>query len=129
MRLDTTNFSDDLIWIDEMEWEPVEQSHSYNVDGSLEIETEANLKQGGRPITLKGTRKYGLVKRSTVLELKALSAVPGKTMELELRDGRTFQVAFASGEKKVVAQQVFLKSRPQSTDLYTLELYLMEVLT
>jgi hypothetical protein len=127
MQLDTVTFSNHLVWEDEYEWEPVQQAQGeYNVDGALDIQIEANVKQAGRKITLKGARNYGLVQKSTVDALKALSAVPGKIMTLTLPDAREFNVMF-DGEKRVVATPVFKRNRYRDTDWFILELYLIEV--
>lgn len=127
MQLDTVTFSNHLVWVDEYDWEPVQQAPGeYNVDGALEIQVESHVKQAGRKITLKGARNYGLVQRSTVDALKALAAVPGKTMTLTLPGTRTFTVMF-DAEKRVVATPVWQRNRYAATDWYQLELYLIEV--
>ncbi|MCR9089879.1 hypothetical protein [Algiphilus sp.] len=79
---------DDIVWTDELDWEPVAQARARTLNGGQIIE-ETTL-QGGRPITLGG----GVwVPRSTVLSLRTLAATAAQTHTLDLR-GDTYTVAF-----------------------------------
>lgn len=125
ITLDGISLPDDLRWVDETDWTPVEQSTEYSLAGSLIV--EASTKQAGRPITLDGYDGDVWVARSTVLALQALAAVAGKEMDLELW-GNTYTVMFRHGEgSPVAAEPVVLISPPGDNDWYTLTLRLMEI--
>lgn len=67
----------DMIWTDETNWNPVVSSAGRTIGGKQVVQEKAL--QGARPITLEGYEDSGWQKRSTVLALKALAAVPGAT--------------------------------------------------
>lgn len=82
---------DDLLWVDEFDWETVRSVSTYGVDGALFTDSAARL--AGRPITLRGARNHGWVLRSTVVSLEAWRALPGQLFTLTLR-GVARQVRF-----------------------------------
>lgn len=124
MQLATVTLPD-LIWGDEFDWTPVEQSADYTLTGALIIETA--VRQAGRPITLMGGEEYGWTDRATVLALAALVAQPGLEMTLTLDDAREFQVVFRQDDKPMDAGPVLAVTDPEAGDYYTLTLRLMEI--
>ena len=93
MILDTIiTLPDDLLWINEFEWNPVEQTTERSLTGALLIqEGQFNY---GRPIVLSGNGEAGWVSRLTVKNLFALSKAANKIMTLTLPDSRQFSVIF-----------------------------------
>lgn len=115
----------DLWWADEIAWAPVEQSAEYSLGGALVVEEAVKL--AGRPITLAGHERRAWVRRSTVLALHSLAAVPGKQMVLTLAD-RTFNVIFRRSDgPPIEAESLTMMSPPEDDDWYTLTLRLMEI--
>lgn len=86
---------DGLVWSDELDWQPVEQSVSYGLDGALIVEAWP-ARQGGRPITLAGGRSgstsWAWMTRAELLALKAALDDPDAAFTLTLHDARTFSV-------------------------------------
>ncbi|WP_420795629.1 hypothetical protein, partial [Endozoicomonas atrinae] len=64
MQLDSITLPDDLLWINEFDWNPVEQSQERTLTGALLIQEQS--KQYGRSIELSGGQDAGWVTRSTV---------------------------------------------------------------
>lgn len=80
----TLNLDPDLLWEDEFNWHPVEQSAERTVTGALVVSTAART--GGRPITLRPEDDSSAwMPRSLVDALRAWAAVPGREMTLTLR--------------------------------------------
>ncbi|WBA83740.1 hypothetical protein [Endozoicomonas sp. GU-1] len=126
MQLDTIALPDDLLWIDEFRWNPVEQSTERSLTGALLVQ-EGQLKQG-RPITLSGKGEAGWVTRQTVKSLLALSKSAGLSFDLTLPDNRTFTVIFdRSSGAPVEAEQVMTAAYPTDDDFYFLTLRLLTV--
>lgn len=125
IQLEDITLPDDLRWIDETDWSPVEQSTEYSLAGALVV--EAAVKQAGRPITLEGYGGDVWVPRSTVLALQTLAAIPGREMTLALW-GSTYTVMFRYHDGlPVTAEPVVPISPPAAADWYTLTVRLMEV--
>lgn len=124
MQLDDLTLPEDLIWIDEFDWTPIEQSQSYSITGALIIETGA--KQAGRPITLSGGNDYGVIGRA---DLKQLQAKLTKTtpLVLTLNDARTFNVIFNHAKNPIEAKPWIDYSTPDDADFYTLKLSFIAV--
>ncbi len=126
MILDTITLPDDLLWINEFEWNPVEQTTERSLTGALLIqEGQFNY---GRPIVLSGNGEAGWVSRLTVKNLFALSKAANKIMTLTLPDSRQFSVIFdRSNGAPVEAQQVLPFAYPEDSDQYLLTLRLLTV--
>ena len=126
MQLDTITLPDDLLWINEFEWNPVEQTNERSLTGAL-LEQEGLLVHG-RSIVLSGNGKAGWVSRLTVKSLFALSKAVNKTMTLALPDNRQFSVIFdRSNEAPIEAQQFMPFAYPDDSDQYLLTLRLLTV--
>ena len=74
MLLDTVTLPDDLLWINEFNWNPIEQQANRSLSGALLVQEQTLLY--GRSIILSGGQEVGWVKRSTVAEVLALNLVP-----------------------------------------------------
>ena len=85
----TLTLPQNLLWADELAWDPVQQSTAYTLTGALVVE-EAQA-QAGRPITYSGGLQWAPLARSALLALLALGAA-GRVLTLTHHDGRTFRV-------------------------------------
>ncbi|WP_422463726.1 hypothetical protein [Endozoicomonas sp. ALB115] len=126
MQLDTITLPDDLLWINEFEWNPVEQTTERSLAGALLVQ-EGQLVHG-RSIVLSGNGEAGWVSRLTVKSLFALSKAVSKTMTLRLPDNREFSVIFdRSNGAPIEAQQLMPFAYPDDSDQYLLTLRLLTV--
>lgn len=129
-RLETIELSDSLEWPDEFLWSPVSQQVEVSSGGSLIVEESQQL--AGRPITLQsgnsGSTFWGLATHATVVALRALAdAARTDPMELELEDGRTFDVRWRHGANAFEARPVKHIVPAEAEDLYMITLRLFEV--
>ncbi|WP_066017379.1 hypothetical protein [Endozoicomonas atrinae] len=126
MQLDTISLPDDLLWINEFEWNPVQQSTDRSLTGALLVQEGQLI--NGRPIVLSGNGEAGWVSRLTVKNLFALSKAANKTMTLTLPDNRQFSVIFdRSNGAPVEAQQVLPFAYPEDDYQYLLTLHFLTV--
>ena len=126
MILDTITLTDDLLWINEFEWNPVDQTIERSLTGALLVQ-EGQLTHG-RPIVLSGNGEAGWVSRLTVKNLFALSKAANKTMTLTLSDNRQFSVIFdRSNGVPVEAQQVLPFAYPEDNEQYFVTLRLLTI--
>ncbi len=58
MTLDGIELPDDLLWVDEFDWNPVAQDIERSLTGALMVQEQAKLY--GRPITLTGGDEAGM---------------------------------------------------------------------
>ena len=86
MTLDGIELPDDLLWVDEFDWNPVAQDIERSLTGALMVQEQVKLY--GRPITLTGGDEAGWVTRVTILELMALVETPNRVMTLIFSDER-----------------------------------------
>lgn len=115
---------DDLDWEDEFGWEPVGQLITPTLSGAIVVE-EA-VQSEGRPITLRSDGE-AWVRRSTVLELQALAAVPSLRMQLHL-NGRIFTVIWRrESGGGFEAKQLYRIADPDTQTPYEITLRLLEV--
>lgn len=126
MQLDTLTLPDDLLWINEFQWNPVEQSQERTLTGALLVHEQG--KQYGRSIELSGGQDAGWVSRSTVTSLLTLSETAHQIMTLTLPDLRQFSVIFdRSSGSPVEAQQILPFAFPDDDYQYSLTLKLLTV--
>ncbi len=79
---------DDTLWVDEWDYTVVASSQEFTLGGILII--EYGDKKGGRPVTLEA----GWLVYSDVQALEGIRDIMGHQMQLELFDGRIYQVVF-----------------------------------
>jgi hypothetical protein len=123
ITLDAIPLPDDLIWIDEFDWTPMQQAKSYTLTGALVI--ESGQKQAGRPITLAGGDNAAWATRSQVEALSA-KLVGDPTMTLTLHDGRTFSVKWVH-DNPIQSKLILDYNNPIVSDWYSLTIKLMAV--
>lgn len=109
--LDAITLPDDLVWPDELEWLPVEQTTDYATGGALIIQT--GVKLAGRPINLSG-----LVTRSVLLNLRTLAAIPIE---------HTLTVRFRYADGAIAARELVGYADPDDSDYYDTTLRFIEV--
>ena len=118
-----------LRWDDEFgdEWSPVSRVAEYSISGALLV--DVNVRQAGRPITLKSIGEdQGHILKRTLQQLYDLAATPSDApMTLVLADGRTFEVAFAAGDNPITATPVGYPEVPGPDNRYTATVRLMEL--
>lgn len=122
----TLPINEDLLWEDENDWHPVEQTAERSITGALIV--QASARANGRPITLapEGEDSAWLT-RATVEALRNWAAVPGKVMTLTIR-GVARPVMFRHQDGQAVeAKPVIHYSDVQSGDFYRATIRLMEV--
>ncbi|WP_312960104.1 hypothetical protein [Stutzerimonas nitrititolerans] len=132
LTLDSVDLADDpdlggdqLQWIDEWEWDPVEQEQERSLSGALII--QEGVKLYGRPITLSsnGGAWFTLAK---VRELEALAAAAGRVMLLTLPTGATHHVTWNRvAGPAVQAAPLFRRVAPSPDWLHELTLRLITV--
>jgi len=124
MQFDNLTLPTDLIWIDEFDWTPVQQTQTRSITGALIIET--GTKQAGRPITLSGGNDYGVITRATLTSLSAKLTANSPAV-LTLNDGRVFNVIFDHSKTPIEAKPWIDYSDPIDADFYTLKINLLAV--
>ena len=124
--LGTIPLPDDLEWVDEFEWTPVEDSIDTALSGSLVIQTGTRPK--GRPITLTGTNdNTAWITRAVLEDVKALADSNPSSVALDYH-GRIFNVRFRYSDKPYSARPVMFRSgEPADDDRYTIIIRLMEI--
>lgn len=78
-----------LLWTNEHDWSPIEQSTDYGLTGAQIVQRGTKLT--GRPMTLAGDTDRAWITQATLDALKALLPT-ASPMTVILPDGRTFSV-------------------------------------
>lgn len=113
--LDTLELPRGMVWIDEMDWVPVDRSMERGITGHPIFDEYITV--AGRPITLMAVDDGGWIRRSTLLALQQLATVPGAVYTLTLADGRQFFVRFAPSNP-IKARTLHRPEIPKLTELY-----------
>lgn len=124
----TLSLADDLRWLDEAEWSPVEQSVERSITGALIVQATQRTASTGRPITLgPPDDSAAWMPRSTLDQLLAWAAEPGQVLQLDLR-GVAYSVMFRLHEPPAItATPVVWYADETADDLYLITLRLMRV--
>lgn len=121
----TVTFTDDLMWLDEFAWRPVEHAQEYTITGALIVQTAERL--AGQPITLAAPdADSGWLPRSVLDQFLAWSAVPGKQMTLSYR-GVNSTVIWRHQDGAIEAAPVVPYADVQAGDFYRATLRLMRI--
>lgn len=121
----TLTLHPDLLWNDEHDWHPVEQTTERSITGALIVQSAA--RQYGRPITLQPEDDGSAwMTQGSLDALRNWAAVPGKVMTLTMR-GIARQVMFRHQDGAVAASPVVHYSDVLSGDYYRITLRFMEV--
>ncbi|MBH2008091.1 MAG: hypothetical protein I8H71_00420 [Xanthomonadaceae bacterium] len=120
----TVALDPDLLWADENNWHPVEQSIERSVTGAQIISVATRI--GGRPITLQPEDDGSAwMTAADVAQLKAWAAIAGQQMQLTLR-GTARTVIFRHPDA-LEAMSVVHYSDVQDADWYRLTLRFLEI--
>lgn len=126
MQLDTVTLPDSLQWINEFEYNQIEQTQERTLSGAMSIQEAAKVH--GRPIHLVGGEDGGWIRRSTAEALRALEAQTGKVMLLTLSDARTFNVLFDRSQGPAIASQMIMRfAYPGADSWYSCAIRLITV--
>lgn len=118
MLINGTDYGNNWIWPDELDWSPVAQATEYTLTGALVLEEFA--RQAGRPITLVGE----WLSRAQLDALIALRDATG-TVQITYR-GLARTVAWRHGEAPITARQIFDTTDPADLPLYEVTLKFIE---
>jgi hypothetical protein len=121
----TLTLHKDLLWVDEHQWHPIEQTAQRTVTGALIL--SVSDKVGGRPIPLQPEDdRSAWMTLATLNALRNWAAVKGKTMTLTL-SGVAYPVVFRHHDGVAVeATKVVHYDDQQPGDWYRITLRLME---
>ncbi len=126
MQLDSITLPDDLLWTNEFDWNPVEQTLDRSLTGALLVQEQAL--SYGRSIVLSGGTEAGWVTRATVQSLLGLSQDPNKVMTLTLADQRQYSVIFdRQSVSPIEAHQVMPFAYPDDSSFYALTVRFLTV--
>ena len=92
--------SNNVVWIDEFDWNKHTQATEYTLGGNLIINDGGEPLKGGRPITLQSGDGTGW-NRGHIKKLYEWSQLPKEKFDLTLPDGRVFKVMFKKADKPV----------------------------
>lgn len=124
LTLDGLALPPDLLWVDEFDWTPTEQTETRTLSGALVIETAQKL--AGRPITLAGTRESGWATKAQVDSVFAKLSNVG-VMVLAMPSGATFNVTFRHKDKPIESNPIIDYQIMDADDPYDLTIKLMTV--
>lgn len=125
ITLDTLTLPNDLEWVDEFAFSYIQQNYKVTLGGQVIVEERQLV--NGRPITLVGSDKYGLITRENLLLLYAKVNTIADVMTLTLHDNRVFTVMWRRENKPIIAIPLEVSPNPSPTSLYQLTLNLIEV--
>lgn len=122
----TVTLNPDLIWIDEHNWFPVEQSVQRTITGALIVSTAERV--AGRPVTLAPVdASSAWMPQATLDALRNLAVVPGRVLQLNIR-GTSRDVIFRHHEGPAVeAAPVVHYNDVNSSDWFSITVRLMEI--
>lgn len=122
--LDSLILPEDLIWIDEFNWTPVQQSEEFTVTGALII--DSGIKQAGRKMTMQGGVDYAWIDRGNLKILYDLLPANAE-MTLTLNDARVFTVIFDHQAQPIESSPIIDYSTPIDADKNALTVRLILV--
>lgn len=121
----TVSLPDDMLWADQHGWSPVEQAVATSITGAALIDVGA--RQNGRGITLLSDETHAWIPYSTIAQLKAWAAVPGRQLSLSI-GGNTYSVVFRHQDKPAVdVSPVVDYNAPDAADFFFGTLKFMEI--
>jgi hypothetical protein len=121
----TIDLPEDLYWVDENSWHPVEQNSKRTLTGALIVQVAT--RQAGRPITLQPEDdRSAAMSRATLDVLRTWAAVAGREMTLTLR-GVSRTVIFRHEDTAIEATPFIHYSDVQSEDFYLATLRFLEI--
>lgn len=119
---------DSLLWSDEFDWQGIEQSQEYAVNGALIVQEGKKL--AGRSIELSADPQMGWLKRSSLSTLKDWSLLQDETFKLIFEyphDTREFDVIFNHARTAIEANPVKGHPTVSDDDYYRVTLRFIEI--
>jgi len=113
---------DDLQWVDEFTWTPVQNDVVYLLNGSVLISSIART--SGRPITLVSQENGAFLTRTMIESLYTISGTADLEMVVTLHDERSFDVKFNT--VPFTAKPIVFFSPQINTDYYSVSINLIE---
>ena len=113
----------ELVWVDEFNWQTIEQNISRSLGGRLFVQQRSKI--NGQPILLAGYEQDEWIDRTTLEQLNALAA-QGSVMAL-LINRDSYQVMFDYPANPLQAVPVIEYSVPDAEDFYTITIRLVTV--
>lgn len=121
----TVTFTDDLQWVDEFLWAPVEQNVERTITGALVVQNAARV--AGRPITLApDSESAAWVSRASLDTFRTWAATPGQVLTLGYR-GVNRSVIWRHQDTAIDATPVVPFADVQAGDFYRATLRFMEI--
>lgn len=115
----------DLLWVDEHNWTPVQQSAERSITGAMLI--EYGTKIAGRNITLQPEDSdSGWISRSTLEALKSAAAVPGREMTLSI-NGTDYSVVFRHLDGPIEATPIVHFNDKDPNDWFAVTVRFLEI--
>lgn len=125
IKLDAIELPDNLFWINEFDYAPVQQTQQRTLDGNVLIYYAGLTK--GRPIYLQSTSDACWVSKATLDALQAKANEPGLIMTLQMRN-INYSVMFKHDEAPALAAvPVVSRPNPELDDYFMITLKLTEV--
>jgi len=121
--LDSITLPSELNWVDEHDWQPVQQNFTRSLGGRLFVQKRSVIK--GRPITLASYTEPEWIDKATLDQLMSLAEL-GQVMTL-LLNSVSYQVMFDYSANPIEASPVkdFVTQSPES--FYTIVIKLVTV--
>lgn len=117
---------EDMEWTNRYQYTSIVQDRTFALSGTQHINESQQL--GGRPITLESEENAGLMTKSVLDQLLALTETPGQELVLNYY-GQTFNVVLDRDKGGIEAKPLWRFVDPISTDDYIVKIHLIEVST
>lgn len=123
ITLDTVILPDELIWIDEFNWNPIRAEQKITLSGKRNLFESILENESGRPITLSSSDSW--IDRQDLITLFNLTKIKDKIMTLILNDNSEYQVRFRHIDSPVIEYEALLNTAWADNDtIYVLTLKL-----
>lgn len=126
MKLNSIELPEDMIWVNEFEFTPIEQNRSRSITGAQIIQEQQKFY--GQPITLVAGPDYAWVRYLDIEGLIFLRNQIGLKMDFTHTDGRQFKVMFDHSSGRPVDPKRVSEYGPRDDDtMHSLTLRLITV--
>jgi len=125
ITLDAVTLPNDLEWLDEFSWSYIQQSYKTTLGGTVVIEERELV--NGKPITLAGGTRSGLITREVLDALMVKVDTLAEVMVLTLHNADVYNVMWRRDTQPIVATPLDVSPNPSIGTLYQVQLSLIEV--
>lgn len=108
ITLNTLTLPDELIWIDEFNWNPIRSEQKITLSGVRHTFESKLVNESGRPITL--TSDNAWIDRQDLITLFSMTKQSNNIMTLTLHDNSIYYVRFRHIEPPVVEYENLLNT-------------------